>query len=77
MLTRKGCLLYTSFLALVPFLILISSSFSEDTQIIKYGYSMFPRGFSMDALSLIHILLSKVSYTCWISLAAPLPERHS
>ena len=37
-----------TFLALVPFLILISSSFSEDTQIIKYGYSMFP-------LSLIHI----------------------
>lgn len=31
-----------TFLALVPFLILISSSFSEDTQIIKYGYSMFP-----------------------------------
>ena len=42
-----------TFLALVPFLILISSSFSEDTQIIKYGYSMFPRGFSMDAYGYI------------------------
>lgn len=46
-------LLVLTFLALVPFLILISSSFSEDTQIIKYGYSVLPRGFSIDAYTYI------------------------
>lgn len=39
--------------ALIPFLILISSSFSEDTQIIKYGYSLIPRGFSTEAYQYI------------------------
>lgn len=39
--------------ALIPFVILISSSFSEDMQIIKHGYSLVPRGFSLDAYSYI------------------------
>lgn len=42
----------TSF-ALIPFVILISSSFSEDLQIIKYGYSLIPRGFSTEAYQYI------------------------
>lgn len=40
-------------LALLPFIILISSSLSEDIQIIQSGYSVFPRGFSLDAYAYI------------------------
>ena len=46
-------LLILTLLALVPFCILISSSFSEDLQIIQSGYSLFPRGFSTDAYNYI------------------------
>ena len=56
-------------LALVPFLILISSSFSEDTQIIKYGYSMFPRGFSMDAYGYILTNFSVIGRAYGVTIA--------
>lgn len=46
-------LIVLTFFALVPFLILISSSFSEDTQIIRHGYSLIPRGFSTEAYQYI------------------------
>ena len=58
-----------TFLALVPFLILISSSFSEDTQIIKYGYSMFPRGFSMDAYGYILTNFSVIGRAYGVTIA--------
>lgn len=38
-----------SLCALLPFAIMISSSLSEDVQVLKYGYSILPRGFSTDA----------------------------
>ena len=58
-----------TFLALVPFLILISSSFSEDTQIIKYGYSMFPLGFSMDAYGYILTNFSVIGRAYGVTIA--------
>lgn len=58
-----------TFLALVPFLILISSFFSEDTQIIKYGYSMFPRGFSMDAYGYILTNFSVIGRAYGVTIA--------
>ena len=58
-----------TFLALVPFLILISSSFSEATQIIKYGYSMFPRGFSMDAYGYILTNFSVIGRAYGVTIA--------
>lgn len=58
-----------TFLALVPFLILISSSFSEDTQITKYGYSMFPRGFSMDAYGYILTNFSVIGRAYGVTIA--------
>lgn len=58
-----------TFLALVPFLILISSSFSEDTQVIKYGYSMFPRGFSMDAYGYILTNFSVIGRAYGVTIA--------
>lgn len=58
-----------AFLALVPFLILVSSSFSEDTQVIKYGYSMFPRGFSMDAYGYILTNFSVIGRAYGVTIA--------
>ena len=58
-----------TFLALVPFLILISSSFSEDTQVIKDGYSMFPRGFSMDAYGYILTNFSVIGRAYGVTIA--------
>ncbi len=33
----------------IPFLIVLSSSFSEEREIIRHGYSLFPRGFTLDS----------------------------
>lgn len=38
-----------SLCCLIPFLLLIISSFTEDTMITVYGYSFFPKGWSLDA----------------------------
>jgi putative aldouronate transport system permease protein len=39
--------------AFLPFLILFSSSLSSNTYIIKYGYTFFPKQFSLDAYKLV------------------------
>jgi putative aldouronate transport system permease protein len=36
---------------LVPILLLFASSFSSEASLLKYGYSFFPREFSLDAYS--------------------------
>jgi len=38
-----------SVLAIAPFIILLSSSFSSEQALVKYGYWFFPREFSLDA----------------------------
>lgn len=35
--------------AILPFLLLLSSSFTEETSLVKYGYGFFPRNFSLYA----------------------------
>ena len=40
-------------LTLLPFLVLISSSFSDNKDITLYGYSLWPRTFSLDAYKYI------------------------
>ncbi|WP_438351515.1 carbohydrate ABC transporter permease [Paenibacillus sp. FA6] len=42
-----------SIYCLVPFISVISSSFSSESAILKHGYSLFPRDFSFDAYKLI------------------------
>ncbi|MDF2921318.1 MAG: sugar transporter permease [Paenibacillaceae bacterium] len=37
----------------IPFVMLVSGSFSSEEQIMKHGYSLFPRGFSTDAYKFI------------------------
>lgn len=42
-------LLLFSITALIPFVMLISASFSSEVSFGKYGYSLFPRDFSLEA----------------------------
>ena len=42
-----------SFAALVPFVLLITSSFTDETTVIRNGYSFFPQKFSLDAYKYI------------------------
>src|SRR5258708_29044938 len=42
-------LLLLSFLFLAPLILMISSSFSSETAISQYGYSLFPRSFTTAA----------------------------
>jgi len=41
--------------SIVPFLMIISGSFSSNASIIKYGYSIFPRDFSLDAYRMLFL----------------------
>lgn len=46
----KNILLWTfSLCCLLPFILLIVSSFAEDSTILKYGYSFWPKEWSLDA----------------------------
>ncbi|MBO5060367.1 MAG: carbohydrate ABC transporter permease [Clostridia bacterium] len=38
---------------LIPFVIIISASFTSEGEIIKHGYGMFPRGFTLDAYKMV------------------------
>ncbi|WP_018885842.1 carbohydrate ABC transporter permease [Paenibacillus massiliensis] len=40
-------------LCLLPFIVLISGSFSDEGQVLAKGYSFLPRGFSLDAYAFI------------------------
>lgn len=46
-------LLLLSVSVVVPFLIMLSSSFSDETAVLANGYSLFPREFSLDAYQYI------------------------
>lgn len=38
---------------LIPFLLVVSGSISDEGEILRHGYSIFPRGFSLDAYKFI------------------------
>ncbi len=42
-------LIFLSICLAAPFLLLIISSFTEESMAVKYGYSFFPKGWSLDA----------------------------
>ena len=43
------CMIIVAAACILPFLLLIVSSFTNETEIIKNGYSFFPKQFSLDA----------------------------
>ncbi len=46
-------LIICSALAVIPFIIMFCASISDNTEIIRNGYNILPRGFSLDAYSYI------------------------
>ncbi|MDR1787987.1 MAG: carbohydrate ABC transporter permease [Treponema sp.] len=47
------CVLVFAALCIVPFLIALSASFSEEAAILRDGFSIFPRGFSLAAYKML------------------------
>ena len=45
----NGLLIIAAASCIIPFLTVLSSSFSNEAEIIEKGYSIFPRGFSIEA----------------------------
>lgn len=58
----------TVILSLVPFIMVISGSFSENSQIIRYGYSIFPRGFSLDGYRIIFHFPLEIGRAYFVSI---------
>ena len=46
-------MIFIGLTVIIPFLIMLSSSFSSETSILAEGYSLFPRDFSTDAYQYI------------------------
>ena len=48
----NACFVIIALIYIIPFVMTISISFTEESELIKNGYSLFPRVFSLDAYSL-------------------------
>ncbi len=46
-------MIFTALVCLVPFMIVISASFSGESELIKYGYGIFPKGATLDAYRVV------------------------
>ena len=61
---------------LIPFCIIVSASFSNDTDIVKYGYSLIPRSIDMTAYKYIlkdpSLILSAYKVTLIVSVSSAL-----
>lgn len=56
---------------LVPFLTVISSSISDEVSLVKYGYSIIPRGLSFDAYKLLlsdDVIFNAYGVTIFVTL---------
>ncbi len=51
-----------AFISILPFILIVSGSFSSETEIITKGYSILPRGFSLDAYKTIFAAPEKILY---------------
>jgi putative aldouronate transport system permease protein len=57
-----------AFICLVPFILLISGSFSSDHAIRFYGYSFWPREFSLEAYSMVFKFPQKILRAYGVSI---------
>jgi len=53
--------------SIIPFVMVISGSFSENNQIIRYGYSSLPRGFSLDGYRIIFHFPKEIGRAYYVS----------
>ncbi len=56
-------------LSLIPFVMIISGSFSENTEIIKRGYSVLPRGFSLDGYKIVFAFPKEIGRAYMVSIS--------
>lgn len=56
-------------ICLLPFIMIISGSFSDSSAILKQGYSIFPRGFSLDGYKSIFLFPKQIGMAYAISIA--------
>ena len=63
-------LIIACLLVILPLLIVIAASFSEEKQIVTYGYSFLPRGFSLEAYKLLFTKGKVVYYAYRNTIAA-------
>ena len=61
-------LIVTVLLCTVPFLMVISGSFSENSRIIREGYSIIPRGFSLDGYRIIFLFPKEIGRAYYVSI---------
>ena len=53
--------------SIIPFVMVISGSFSENSQIIRHGYSILPRGFSLDGYRIIFHFPKEIGRAYYVS----------
>ncbi len=65
-----------SLCGVVPFIVMLSGSFTSEARIINYGYSLFPKDFSVDAYKMlfqnIDRIINSYGLTIFITLAGTL-----
>lgn len=54
--------------SLLPFIMIISGSFSESNEIMKHGYSILPRGFSLDGYRSIFLFPKQIGKAYTVSI---------
>ncbi|MFF2091240.1 carbohydrate ABC transporter permease [Paenibacillus sp. NPDC058174] len=57
-----------SIICALPFILVISGSFSDSAQILKNGYSIVPRGFSLDGYRSIFLFPAQIAKAYGVSL---------
>lgn len=59
-----------SLVAIVPFLLLIISSFTANSTIVRYGYSFFPTEFSLEAYEYLFTSLDQILHAYLITIVS-------
>ena len=57
-----------SVICVVPFILIVSGSVSDSAQIMKYGYSILPRGFSLDGYRSIFLFPKQIAKAYGVSV---------
>ncbi|WP_277410025.1 hypothetical protein [Lacrimispora xylanisolvens] len=59
------CVLFFSLMCLMPFLLMISASFSDEGIITREGFGLLPKGFSLAAYGWVFSISQSYSWFLW------------
>ena len=59
-------------ISIIPFIMVLSGSFSENSLIMKHGYSILPRGFSLDGYKIIFHFPKEIGRAYYVSTTVTL-----